>query len=83
MIVLQLYKTTKFMNLLSPDLLEKARVISQQTLERSYHIFYQMMSGAVESIKSTYIDVVVLSNFRFSTIIIYTSTLIAIPSIIR
>ncbi|XP_045127368.1 myosin heavy chain, muscle-like [Portunus trituberculatus] len=32
-------------------LLEKARVISQQTLERSYHIFYEIMSDQIPEIK--------------------------------
>lgn len=33
------------------DLLEKARVISQQPLERSYQIFYQIMSGKIKKLK--------------------------------
>lgn len=54
MMILLLSFSLVLILLFLPDLLEKARVISQQTLERSYHIFYQMMSGSVNGLKGAY-----------------------------
>ncbi|KAG1661467.1 Myosin heavy chain, muscle [Nymphon striatum] len=46
-------------------LLEKARVISQQPLERSYHIFYQMMSGYLKDLKGSIFEIII-SQVKFS-----------------
>ena len=60
------------------DLLEKARVISQQSLERSYHIFYQIMSGAINGLKGIFI---LLTNWHPTHTHTYTHIITLYPSI--
>ncbi|XP_040357656.1 myosin heavy chain, muscle isoform X3 [Ixodes scapularis] len=46
-------------------LLEKARVISQQPAERSYHIFYQLMSGKIAGLKEKLLLMQDIHEFHF------------------
>ncbi|KAK3868073.1 hypothetical protein Pcinc_026508, partial [Petrolisthes cinctipes] len=54
-------------------LLEKARVISQQSLERSYHILYEMMSDQIKELKHAF-DVLGFSKPEVENVYKVTST---------
>ena len=47
------------------DLLEKSRVISQQPGERSYHIFYQLLTGADQELLNELLLTRQVKSYRF------------------
>ena len=47
-------------------LLEKSRVTHQTTVERNYHIFYQLLSGGSKELKSTLLLEGTAADYRFT-----------------